>query len=110
GGPLGGAPHAAVWHVQVSADQGAGGGVGGGAPRCHARVPGSVCHGGHGRCAVSGSDARDDPRRSRDRSRGEICGFWTGRENLLTRQRRPGPVVWTRGGGREKTTRTTARR
>ena len=39
GGLLGGAPHAAVWHLQVSADQGPGGGVGSRAPRCHARVP-----------------------------------------------------------------------
>ena len=40
---VGGTPHAALRHVQVPADQGRGGGVGGRAARRHARVSRRIC-------------------------------------------------------------------
>ena len=43
---VGGAPHAAVQHREVAADQGPGRDVGGGAARRHARVSRSICHRG----------------------------------------------------------------
>ena len=65
---LRGTPDAAVRDVQVSTDQGRGGGLGSGAARRHARVPRGVRAGRGGRRAVPHSPRPDDSRRGRDRS------------------------------------------
>ena len=64
-----GAPHAAVQHRQVSADQRPRRGLGGRAARRHARVPRGVCDRGLRRRAVSDSDERDGRTAPRSRKR-----------------------------------------